>query len=273
MRFTRLTRKSMNEPETARRIVKHNFAPVGQKFWRLTLLEEFKRGPQIYWRCRCDCGNEVVTRRRSVRSARAKSCGCLHSETVARNNYRHGRARDYLYVCWHSMQQRCNNPKSQSYYLYGARGISICERWMMFQNFAADMGERPTPRHSLDRKDSEKGYSPENCRWATPKEQQQNTRRSIAKRARETGEALMAAYDHTRSKAKLNPAKTMAKLLAMRSDIGADTPAGHRISNIDEIRQNKAKAAGDPVQAAHLDASMARQLRDLEATRNRKAGE
>lgn len=74
-------------------------------------------------------------------------------------------------------------------------------------------------------------------------------------------------YDFTRSRAKLNPAKTISKLLKMRSAIGADTPAGHRISNIDEIRQNKEEAKGDPVRLAHLDASLSRQLRDLEATR------
>lgn len=78
----------------------------------------------------------------------------------------------------------------------------------------------------------------------------------------------MTSFDHTRSKVRLNPVKTMAKLLLMRSTIGADTPAGHRISNIDEVRQNKAKAAGDPVREAHLDASMARQLRDLEFSRS-----
>ena len=76
----------------------------------------------------------------------------------------------------------------------------------------------------------------------------------------------MADYDFTRCKAKLNPAKSISKMLQMRSAIGADTQAGHRISNIDEIRQNKAKSS-DPVQIAHLDASLARQVRDLEATR------
>jgi hypothetical protein len=80
----------------------------------------------------------------------------------------------------------------------------------------------------------------------------------------------MIDFDHTRSKAKLNPAKTMAKLLSMRSTIGADTPAGHRISNIDEVRQNKAKAAGDPVREAYLNASLERQLADLAATRHPK---
>jgi methyl coenzyme M reductase alpha subunit len=95
-----------------------------------------------------------------------------------------------------------------------------------------------------------------------------NTRRSIAKRFRKLGEAIMADYDFTRCKAKLNPAKSISKMLRLRSTLGADTPAGHRISNIDEIRQNKAKAVGDPVRLAYLDASMARQLADLESTRS-----
>lgn len=83
-------------------------------------------------------------------------------------------------------------------------------------------------------------------------------------------ENASGGFDFTRSKAKLNPGKTISKLLKMRSAIGADTPAGHRISNIDEVRQNKAKAEGDPVRLAYLEASLVRQLADLEATRHPK---
>ena len=81
-----------------------------------------------------------------------------------------------VYTAWASMKDRCNNQNSRSYYLYGARGIRICERWGHFENFLADMGEPPSPSHSLDRIDNYGHYAPSNCRWATKKEQTQNRR-------------------------------------------------------------------------------------------------
>lgn len=82
------------------------------------------------------------------------------------------------YQCWQRMKKRCYNANCKDYYLYGARGITVCTRWLTsFSNFLADMGRRPSPKHSIDRIDSSIGYSPENCRWATPLEQGQNTSR------------------------------------------------------------------------------------------------
>lgn len=82
------------------------------------------------------------------------------------------------YQCWQHIKGRCYNKNNQDYYLYGAKGITVCDRWIAsFENFLEDMGKRPSDIHSIDRKDGSLGYSPENCRWATPLEQGQNTNR------------------------------------------------------------------------------------------------
>lgn len=94
-------------------------------------------------------------------------------------NTRHGKTKTRVHRTWAHMRQRCSNPSDSDYRLYGARGIEVCERWGEFENFYADMGEPPTRIHSLDRLDNLKGYYLENCRWATPKEQSNNTRRTI----------------------------------------------------------------------------------------------
>jgi hypothetical protein len=82
------------------------------------------------------------------------------------------------YRCWSRMIQRCTNLKHSSYYNYGGRGITVCKRWLKFKNFIADMGIRPTPKHSIERKDNSKGYQPSNCKWATRFEQHRNMRRN-----------------------------------------------------------------------------------------------
>jgi hypothetical protein len=89
------------------------------------------------------------------------------------------------------MRARCTRPSSAAYYKYGARGITVCERWQSFENFYSDMGLKPSPRHTLDRIDGTKNYSPENCRWATPKEQQRNIKNNVI--LEHDGKALIAA--------------------------------------------------------------------------------
>lgn len=104
-----------------------------------------------------------------------KSCGCLRKKRAKEIKSIHGLSRSLEYKIWHSMKMRCTNDKVKAYKYYGGRGISVCERWMKFENFISDMGLRPTTKHSIDRYPNKDGnYEPGNCRWATSSEQSEN---------------------------------------------------------------------------------------------------
>ena len=90
--------------------------------------------------------------------------------------YTHGLSKTPEYKAWYSMKQRCFNLNDKKYPDYGGRGITVCDRWLNLDNFLADMGSRPTAKHSLDRIDNDSDYSPKNCRWATKTEQENNKR-------------------------------------------------------------------------------------------------
>lgn len=162
--------------------------PIGEIYGRLTVVSEVarKNPRKRRFQCKCTCGNETEVDLNKLRTGYTRSCGCLHLETIAKNlaNHRHvsgtikhGMNKTPEHRSWVHMRQRCGNPKKKEYPHYGGRGIKVCEQWQKsFKAFYADVGPRPSPKHSLDRIDVNGNYEPGNVRWATQQQQVENTR-------------------------------------------------------------------------------------------------
>jgi len=171
---------------------------TGQRFGRwqvLALHPERKRQGRYYaiWLCRCDCGSEGIVVASKLRSGWSKSCGCLRRETTVKRNTKHGLSHTRAYQVWRNMKVRCFNPRYRDYSCYGGRGITVCERWLILENFYADMGD-PPPGMSLDRIDPDGNYQPGNCRWATAAEQIANRRPQQKWRRKRSSLAALQAY-------------------------------------------------------------------------------
>lgn len=139
---------------------------VGQKFGRLTFVEQQGK------RCiaLCDCGRTVSTTTYNITSGRTTSCGCFFKEMITKTNTTHGQTKTPTWNSWSSMKRRCNNNSRHNSYCYKGKGITYDPKWETFEGFYEDMGERPAGT-TLDRRENNKGYYKENCRWATSREQ------------------------------------------------------------------------------------------------------
>ena len=158
---------------------------TGMRFHRLTVIRKLldRASRNVFWLLACDCGRTHRAPASALRTGRVKSCGCMNQELRLARNQRHGLAargakKPAEYIVWQAMIGRCSNPKNKAFRYYGGRGIVVCDRWRHdFTAFLADMGQRPSPKHSIDRINNDGNYEPGNCRWATQSEQVRNSSR------------------------------------------------------------------------------------------------
>jgi hypothetical protein len=128
---------------------------------------------KLQWKCLCVCGNESIVTGTPLTQGKTRSCGCLHRKRITTRN---GNSRHPNYWVWIDMIRRCSDPSRLDYCYYGKRGIKVDERWKCFDTFVADVGDRPSANHTLDRIDTNGNYTKSNCRWLHKSEQNSNKR-------------------------------------------------------------------------------------------------
>lgn len=153
-------------------------APIGQKFGKLLVLQDgvLRQNGRRTVLCVCDCRVRKEINLNRLLCGSVKSCGCLARESRTGRHKTHGLTGTKIFRAWSNMIERCQNPKNRKYKIYGGRGIKICKRWLKLKSFVKDMGDPPTPKHSLDRINNDGDYKPSNCHWATYADQQKNRR-------------------------------------------------------------------------------------------------
>lgn len=186
---------------------------TGKRYGRLVVLSRQARDkPGAFWLCQCDCGRTTVAHSGHLNAGMRVSCGCAQDGSQSRT---HGMSHTPEYRAWDNARDRCRNPNNRKFPLYGARGITMCESWSKsFQAFFADMGRRPTKKHTLERLDGNSGYNSENCVWATPV--QQNNNRSFNRYIECGGRSLTIAQ--ASRKTGIPHATILGRLRAGKSD-------------------------------------------------------